>query len=334
MTADALPPTAPHDLRLVPAALAGWAVVLAGLYLGSVAAAALGAGGLLAAGAAALRGRSAAVLAVGGVAAALALVIGAQAWQVEHHPVRAAAERGSVATVLVHVRDDPQAVTSSGYGGRRPQPQRVVIRAELEAAELAGHQWRTGGRVVLLAPAQGWTGLLPGQRVRATGLLAVPDRSDLTVAVLRVHGQPEVLAAPTTVQRVAERLRSGLRLAAGVLDPEPAGLLPALVVGDTSMMVPTVEDEFRAAGLTHLTAVSGTNVFRRVSLCRPPGWWFMVASARTDLRASPLMTSSPSAGHGPSGKAGRSSPSIATTASAPAGMRMARPGPGGRRAWI
>ncbi|MGH3919361.1 MAG: DNA internalization-related competence protein ComEC/Rec2 [Pseudonocardiaceae bacterium] len=260
MTTDAPPVATPHDLRLVPAALAGWAVVLAGLHLGSVAAAALGAGGLLGAGAAALRGRSAAFLAVGGVVAALALVVGTQAWQVEHHPVRAAAERGSAATVLVHLRDDPQAVASSGYGGRRPQPQRVVIRAELEAAELGGHQWRTGGRVVLLAPAQGWTSLLPGQRVRATGLLAVPDRSDLTVAVLRVQGRPEVLAAPTAVQRVAERLRSGLRLAAGVLDPEPAGLLPGLVVGDTSTMVPTVEDEFRAAGLAHLTAVSGANV--------------------------------------------------------------------------
>ncbi|MGH3904982.1 MAG: hypothetical protein ACRDTE_12440, partial [Pseudonocardiaceae bacterium] len=80
---------APPDLRLVPAALAGWGVVLAGLYLGSAAAAALGIVGLVAAGAAALRHRSAVVLAVGGVSAALAVVIGAQSWQVEHHPVRA-----------------------------------------------------------------------------------------------------------------------------------------------------------------------------------------------------------------------------------------------------
>ncbi|MGH3936845.1 MAG: DNA internalization-related competence protein ComEC/Rec2 [Pseudonocardiaceae bacterium] len=260
MTADALGTAARHDLRLVPAAVTGWVVVLAGLYLGSVAAAALGAGALLLAGIAALGGRSATVLAMGGVAVALALVVGAQAWQVEHHPVGAAAERGSAVTVLVHLRDDPQAVASSGYGGRRPQPQQVVIRAELEAAELAGRQWRTGGRLVLLAPAQGWTGLLPGQRVRATGVLIPPTRSDLTVAVLRVEGQPDVLAAPTGVQQVAERLRSGLRHSAGVLDPEPAGLLPALVVGDTSTMVPTVENEFRAAGLVHLTAVSGANV--------------------------------------------------------------------------
>ena len=97
----------------------------------------------------------------------------------------------------------------------------------------------------MLAPAGDWTGLLPGQRVRATGLLAVPDRPDLTVAVLRVRAQPQVLSAPTAVQRVAERLRSGLRLAARVLDPEPAGLLPALVVGDTSAMVPAVQTPAR-----------------------------------------------------------------------------------------
>ncbi|MGH3843960.1 MAG: ComEC/Rec2 family competence protein [Pseudonocardiaceae bacterium] len=265
MTAGKLPgdpgvSPARHDLRLVPTAVVGWAVVLSGLYLGSSVAAALGAAGLLAAGVAALRGGPAAVLAVGGVAAALALVVGTQTWQLEHHPVRAAAERGAAATVVVQVSDDPRAVTTPGYGGQQPQPQTVVIRAGLEAAEIGGHQWRTGGRVVLLAPAQHWAGLLPSQRVRATGLLATPDRPDLTVAVLRVRGAPAVLSAPTAVQRAAERLRLGLRLAARVLDPESAGLLPALVVGDTSAMVPAVQADFRIAGLTHLIAVSGTNV--------------------------------------------------------------------------
>lgn len=249
-----------HDLRLVPAALVGWAVVLCGLHLGSLAAVVLGAAGLLAAGAAVMRGRSAVLLAIGGVAAALALVVGTQTWRVEHHPVRAAAEGGSTATVIAHLRDDPRTIASPGYGGQQPEPQRVVVQAELETAEIAGHQWRTGGRVILLAPARGWTGLLPDQRVRATALLMTPDRSDLTVAVLRVRGGPEVLSAPTAVQRAAERLRSGLRVAARVLDPEPAGLLPALVVGDKSAMVPAVEADFRVAGLTHLVAVSGTNV--------------------------------------------------------------------------
>ena len=262
MTAPDVTALAPerHDLRLVPAALAGWGVVLAGLFIGSLTAFSLGTGGLLAAGVAARRAGSAVVLALGGVAAALSLVVGTQAWQAEHHPLRALAERGSAATVVVQLRDDPRPIASPGFGGRSPQPQRVVIRAELEAVGAAGSRWRAGGRVVLLAPARSWTGLLPGQRVLATGLLAVPDRADLTVAVLRVRGGPQVLSAPSSVQQVAERFRSGLRQAAKVLDPEPAGLLPALVVGDTSALVPSVRAEFQASGLTHLLAVSGANV--------------------------------------------------------------------------
>jgi competence protein ComEC len=61
-------------------------------------------------------------------------------------------------------------------------------------------------------------------------------------------------------QRVAQSLRTGLRDAAGVLDPEPAGLLPGLVVGDTDKLPRQVEGEFKTAGLAHLLAVSGANL--------------------------------------------------------------------------
>jgi competence protein ComEC len=61
-------------------------------------------------------------------------------------------------------------------------------------------------------------------------------------------------------QRAAQTLRSGLRDAAGVLDPEPRGLVPALVVGDTDDLPRQVVDEFQAAGLAHLLAVSGANL--------------------------------------------------------------------------
>ena len=37
-------------------------------------------------------------------------------------------------------------------------------------------------------------------------------------------------------------------------------MLPALVLGDTSALTAPTIDEFRIAGLTHLTAVSGANV--------------------------------------------------------------------------
>jgi competence protein ComEC len=43
-----------------------------------------------------------------------------------------------------------------------------------------------------------------------------------------------------------------------VLPPAERGLLPGLVDGDTSNLDPVLIDRFRAAGLTHLVAVSGS----------------------------------------------------------------------------
>src|SRR4029077_14892132 len=42
--------------------------------------------------------------------------------------------------------------------------------------------------------------------------------------------------------------------------PAQAAMLPALVLGDTSAVSAATTTDFRTAGLTHLTAVSGANV--------------------------------------------------------------------------
>ena len=49
--------------------------------------------------------------------------------------------------------------------------------------------------------------------------------------------------------------------AQGLIGPLVAAvLLPGLVVGDTQAMDPVLVEDFRRAGLAHLTAVSGYNV--------------------------------------------------------------------------
>jgi len=136
----------------------------------------------------------------------------------------------------------------------------VVVPATLAAAEAGGMRWRGGGRVLLIAPAGGWSTLLPGQRVTADGLLAPSAGADLTVAVLRVRGAPAQIGAASWWQTGAGTLRDGLRAAAAVLPPASAGLLPGLAIGDTRGLPAEVEDDFRAAGLSHLTAVSGSNL--------------------------------------------------------------------------
>jgi competence protein ComEC len=192
--ADAVP-TRPPDLRLVPAAGAAWAVVLVGLHtgpVGGVVGAAL-AGGLLLGG---LLSRRAMLVAAGGCALAAALVVTAHAVMVRDHPVRTAAERGAAATLHVVVGDDPRELRSSGVA--RPGATQVLVPAVLRAAQTAGGRWTGGGRVLLIAPAEGWSELLPGQPVTAEGLLAPATRSDL-VGILA--------AVPCSTGRIAQGAR-------------------------------------------------------------------------------------------------------------------------------
>lgn len=253
----------PPDLRLVPGASAAWLVVLLGVHLGPVAGSCAVVLAGLAAGAARRRRWPPAVLAAAGCAGAAAVVVTAHTLLLAQHPLRAAAERGAAATVEVVIRDDPRPVRSAAYGSRPGGASQVVVPATLVGAEVDDARWHAGGRVLLIAPAEGFAALLPGQFLTADGLLAPAGRSDLTAAVLRVRGPPRAVTAPPWWQGAAGELRSGLRAAAGVLPPAPAGLLPGLAVGDTGALTPEVEADFRAAGLSHLLAVSGDKAHQK-----------------------------------------------------------------------
>jgi competence protein ComEC len=90
-----------------------------------------------------------------------------------------------------------------------------------------------------------------GQYLRARGVEALADASRL-----------EVLGPPANpAMRLANAVRAGLRRGAiSVLPRREAGLLLGLAIGDTELMDPEVEEDFRATGLGHLLAVSGSNV--------------------------------------------------------------------------
>jgi competence protein ComEC len=261
---DAGEPPRPPDLRLVPAALAVWAVALLGIGLGPVAGGAVLLGcALVVAVTLARHGRApwaSVALAAAGCAAAAALVVTAHALLVERHPLRGPAERGAAATLRVVPTDDPHPIRATAYGAESGAASQVLVPARLERAEVGDDRWAVGGQVLLIGPAPEWRALLPGQAATAEGLLAPAGRRDLTVAVLRVRGPPQEISAPPWWQHAAGGLRAGLREAAAVLPPAPAGLLPGLAVGDTGRLLPEVEADFRAAGLTHLLAVSGANL--------------------------------------------------------------------------
>jgi competence protein ComEC len=118
----------------------------------------------------------------------------------------------------------------------------------------------TTGHVVVFAPGVDFGSLTAGQPARFRARITRPRHRDLTVAALTAVGRP-VFGEASAVQRAAQGVRT--RFATAARETLPAGqaaILPGLVLGDTATVTATTIAEFRTAGLTHLTAVSGANV--------------------------------------------------------------------------
>lgn len=260
------PPSNRFDARLVPCALAAWAVTILGLYSGwkAVAAVAVVAAfastavvALVRSGRIGSRDAARAVAAVLAVVAGFGAAAGIRMWQVDHHPLAASSGKSGWATVVLHPVDDPKRIRAAAFDGTA----QVRIPARLQHVIVRGNAYDTGGSVVVFAPESSWSELLPGQSVTARVRVSDASGAGITVAILRAAGPPDHVAEPSAVQRwagtVRERLADACRAA---LTPAQAGLLPGLVVGDTGNLTEDVREDFRVAGLTHLTAVSGANV--------------------------------------------------------------------------
>ncbi|WP_435590867.1 ComEC/Rec2 family competence protein [Nocardia sp. bgisy118] len=145
---------------------------------------------------------------------------------------------------------------ANGFGG---EP-RWIVRAALREYHSAEATVRSGGRVVILAAGTEWGDLLPGQPIEFRAQPQPPKHRDLTVATLHALGPPKPVAAPPWWQRAAASVRDDFAGAAtAALPPDAAGLIPALVLGDTSGLPEPVRKDFETAGLQHLCVVSGAN---------------------------------------------------------------------------
>jgi competence protein ComEC len=243
------------DLRLVPAALTSWSVTAAGILWhvsGSVVVVAVAiaatavvgwwgsgrresaAGGAIATG----------VVAVAVVGAGFAIAIGLRVGELRHHPI---VERyGTIATVVITPTETPRAL-----GGGR-----MMFRGSLQ--RVGGSEMT--GRVVVFTRAVEFAKLTAGRPASFRARIGRPTRRDLTVAVMSATGTPK-LGEAAPIDGVAHDIRTGFADGARVALPaDQAAMLPALVLGDTSTVTSQTTEEFRSAGLTHLTAVSGANV--------------------------------------------------------------------------
>ncbi|WP_282695103.1 ComEC/Rec2 family competence protein [Streptomyces sp. CC208A] len=199
-------------------------------------------------------------------AAAGAASAGLHAADLRRGPVPVLAQEYGRARAEVTVTADPR-LTRPRVSGRSMVPVSVVVEAEVSLVERAdGTAHRTRAPVLLIVPPgegrDAWLRLLPSTRLRVTARFAPPMApGDPFAAVLRAGaGPPRVVGAPSALQRAAGELRAGLREASDGLAPDARALLPGLVVGDTSRIGTDLREAFEATDLTHLLAVSGSNL--------------------------------------------------------------------------
>ena len=153
---------------------------------------------------------------------------------------------GTTAWVTVQPVESPR---QTGNG-------RLMFRSDLLG--VAGRAMT--GAVIVFASAAEFGQLGAGQPARFRARISRPTRRDLTVAVITAVGRPTAGRA-SAVQRAARQVRDRFAATAReVLAGDQAAILPGLVLGDTSAVTAATTAEFRTAGLTHLTAVSGANV--------------------------------------------------------------------------
>lgn len=237
------------DVRLVPAALGAWAVAAWGVTAGPGATVVAALGAVALAGVAARRWPRVALVAV--AVAAVATSVTWRLGDVRATPTAALAEQRARVTLEVQVSRDGR--TFEGVGGPGTVVGLVVLRLRDQRGRV--HGVRDPVTAFLVGEHRD---LVVGRRLTVDGRLSPPD-DDQDTATLRVERRSAVQGSAWWWS-ASERVRAGVRHAVDHVPGAPAALVPALVVGDDADLSPRVEEEFRRTGLTHLLAVSGTNL--------------------------------------------------------------------------
>ena len=189
-------------------------------------------------------------VAVGSLAFAVSIGVVLRGAIVQESWVALMAKERATARLIVEVRGDPRV-----RPGR--DEDRATVRASVVAVEARGMRSTARVPVMLVLAASQAAPLRVGATYAVSARLASSAFPD-TAATAIVGSRPELVAGPAWPDRVAVRLRDAIQRAS-VGQTRAAGLVPALVDGDEREVPSGVQEDFQAAGLSHLLAVSGTN---------------------------------------------------------------------------
>ena len=142
------------------------------------------------------------------------------------------------------------------------------VRVDVRAGGRRFESWSRGTAAAAMADlASGETALVRGD-VEPFASEWTPRRARHVAGRLQIVAlsQPGSASGPVGL---ANQIRRLVVEGAGSLSHRDRVLLTGFTVGDDRQQLPEVTDDFRAAGLTHLTAVSGQNVAFVLLLIRP-----------------------------------------------------------------
>ncbi len=194
------------------------------------------------------------------------VITGLRVIQQADDPLTAAADRGAWASTRVTVTGYPQAAGSGFASPDGPGRQngsgdglRWRVPAAVQEATVAARTWPSQLTIVVYGQGSGWAEVTPGEQLSVAGRVAVQDRGALLKVVLRARDPPTVVASAPWWDATAATLRQTLKATAAPLGGDRAGLLPGLVVGDTSGIDDRLSTDAKTTGITHLLAVSGSH---------------------------------------------------------------------------
>jgi competence protein ComEC len=187
----------------------------------------------------------------------LGLAVGAAHLARLHPPVLAGiVQQGAALRAEVAVTGDPRAHIPADDGGR-PMAPTWSVPARLGGIVVRGHTYSV--RVPVLLRGNQVRYLRYGSRVTLTGRAGESWSPEVQSLTLQVLGPVQVRSPPGPVARATTRIRDAFREACAGLPADAGALLLGLAVGDESTLPPDLDAAMVRAGLSHLTAVSGSN---------------------------------------------------------------------------
>ena len=196
------------------------------------------------------RRRRATAVALVSVLVGAGVVAVLHAGAVSHNPVFALARRGAAVRITAVVSSDPRSV-------RGAHSTEQLVELQVHAMTARGSEYRMSVPVLGLGGGA-WRSVPLGATISASGELVKADSAD--VAGLFLADDPTIVREPGPWWRLSARLRAAVRDAVADRPADQAALVPALVDGDDTALPDALSDDFRTTGLTHLLAVSGTNL--------------------------------------------------------------------------